>query len=459
MGWYLDKTMLAHLRSRRLRLLYKMRYLLTNIRHLHHLDTSPFSTRPRSFLNIYPSPQSSKRNLLKTYRSKNFSITRAKNLKCENEQELQMFWFYSTSSRETFKAEAPIGVLQNSRTSLRLHLLRLRLGESFIRLSTHINLNYFKQKEFCVLDNRQDVFEKTQRRAQREQSSEETTSSLGSHVQEASLNLSERSPLTSSFARPQLFHISALASRFGEGYSYVANHINSAFSRSPTKQIHMEVSSDEVFSKSRNRTRRIIGNKKAPCQKSEQTQQNTKSIPTSAAEVHHNNESSSWEEGYLHFARHINRYFGAKVADAVEESPSQSQASARMLKSSDSPPQAKSPGLFHMSSLTTRFGENYTCMANHINRYFKGSAEAEDEEMDQESNRGLHGRTATAEKQVSFFDSLLKPSTIPSLVGSYLGMGSNSISDQTTADARIRETTLYKTVSSVVIVWPFLHFQ
>ncbi|XP_056588185.1 calcium-independent phospholipase A2-gamma-like isoform X2 [Triplophysa dalaica] len=376
-----------------------------------------------------------------------------------------MFRFYSTSSRDTFKAEAPIGVLQNNTTSLRLHLLRLRLGQSFIRLSKHINL-YFKQKEVSVLDNSQEVsvrekpFTRTKRRALRGRCLGKNTSFLGSpvHDQEASLNLYEGPPVTSSFSRPQLFHISALATRFGEGYSYVANHINSVCSRNPTKQMHVELSSDDVL-RTKNGKRKIISNKNAPCQKNEQTQQNI-SIPTttSAAWVHNNNESNSWEEGYLHFADHINRYFKAKVADTVEESPRNripaSQTEAQMLKSSlfldrplleraqdSTPPHPKSPGLFHMSSLTTRFGENYTYMANHINRYFNGSATAEEEELD----RGCLEGTGTLEKPVSFFESLLKPSTIPSLVGSCLGMGSNSISDQTTPDKKIQETMLYKT--------------
>lgn len=305
-------------------------------------------------LTLTSPPLSSKRNLLRYKSKKNFSITPSglsgrvtKNIKYVHEVTLQMFRVYSTSSRETFKAEAPIGVLQNSRSSLQLHLLRLRLGESFICLSRHINL-YFKQKEVSVLDNGQQVFiseetfTRTQRRALRGRSSGDARSFIGSpvlQVQEASLNLSQEPPLTQGFARPQLFHISTIATTFGESYSYVASHINSVFSRNPAKEIHVEVSSDDAFRRSRKRLRKIIRNKEAPCQKNEQTQQNI-SMPTqtSAAEVHSNNESSSWEEGYLHFARHINRYFGAKVAYTVEESPRcQSQApqtETEMLKSS-----------------------------------------------------------------------------------------------------------------------------
>ncbi|XP_065142158.1 calcium-independent phospholipase A2-gamma-like [Paramisgurnus dabryanus] len=426
-----------------------MRYLLTNIRHLSHLERSLFSMRlHRSYLSIYSSAQYSRRNLLKPHRSKkrNFSISPirifgpiAKNMKYENEQNLQMFRLYSTSSREEYKAEAPIGVLQNSRTSLRMNLWKMRFGESFSRLSSHINL-YFKPKQDVLIH---EPLTRIRRQVLRD------TRFIGSPVhKQASSNQSGGSTLNSSYPGPQLFHISSLATRFGESYTYVANHINSMFSRSPAKQIHVMASSEDVFKRSRNRKRRIKGNKNALCQDNKQPLQN-QSIPTrtSAAEVHNNNISSSWEEGYLHFARHINRYFGAKVADTAEESQTQvhksSVFSLERTQDLKSPPQPKSPGLFHMSSLTTRFGENYTYMAKHINRYFKGSTATEDEEIHTEYFGSSLECSVTLEKQVSFFECLLKPSAIPSLMGNYLGMSSRS--DQTTAEARIPETMMYKT--------------
>lgn len=375
-------------------------------------------------------------------------------MKYENVLGLQVYRLYSTSSRETFKAEAPIGVYQHSRTIFRLHLLGLRLGESFNRLSRHINL-YFKQKQVSVVDYGQgglmyavqEPLTRTSRRVQRERRTGEFGAFIGTPAIEQVCEASSHQPLTSAYPGLQLFHISSLANRFGESYSYVANHINSVFSRNPAKEIHMEVSSDDGFKRSRSRKRRVIGNK------SVQTQLNI-SIGT-RPEID-NNVSSSWDEGYLHFARHINRYFGAKVADTVEKSP---HTEMNTLKTSVSPDalhkpkdpllQPKSPGLFHMSSLTTRFGENYTYMANHVNRYFKGSAASENEEVDGELNlyRGSHKYTVIQEKPVSFFECLFKPSTIPGFVGSYMGMGSSRHSDQTTTVTRTPEEILDKTVS------------
>ncbi|XP_058620497.1 calcium-independent phospholipase A2-gamma-like isoform X1 [Onychostoma macrolepis] len=450
MAWYLDKTRVTHLGSKRLRLLYKMKYLLTNIRNVSHLVRRPH----RSCQSIICS--SPRRIPLKSHRSKKpirlFGAI-SSNMKYENVLGLQMYRLYSTSSRETFKAEAPIGVYQHSRTTFRLHLLGLRLGESFNRLSRHINL-YFNQKQVSVVDYGQgglmsavqEPLTRTSRRVQRERRTGESRDFIGTPAIEQVCEASSHQPLTSAYPGLQLFHITSLANRFGESYSYVANHINSVFSRNPAKQIHMEVSPDDGLKRSRRRKQRVIGNK------SVQTQLN---ISVGTRPEIDNNVSSSWDEGYLHFARHINRYFGAKVADTVEKS---AHTETNTLKTSVSPDalhkpkdpllQPKSPGLFHMSSLTTRFGENYTYMANHVNRYFKGSAALENEEVDGELNlyRGSHKYTVIQEKPVSFFECLLKPSTIPGFVGSYLGMGSSRHSDQTTTVTRTPEEILDKTV-------------
>lgn len=391
-------------------------------------------------------------------------------MKYKNGSGLQMYHLYSTSSRETFKAEAPIGVNQNSRTTFRLHLIGLRLGESFNRLSQHINL-YFKQKQVSVIDYGQnelisavqEPLTRIHRRVQRERRSGESRDFIGTPSIEQVHQTSSNQHLTSTYPGLQLFHISSLANRFGETYSYVANHINSVFSRNPAKQIHVEASADDGFRRSRSRKRRVMGNTSVLCRETEQAQQNI-SLGT-RPEIDHN-VSSSWEEGYLHFARHINRYFGAKVADTVEESPQLSRTETNILKTSVSLDplnktkdrtsllQPKSPGLFHMSSLSTRFGENYTYMANHINRYFKGSAASENEEVGgelyTERYRGSSEHMASQEKPVPFFECLLKPSTLPGFVGSYLGISSSRRSDHITV-TKTPEEMLDKTVS---LAWP-----
>ncbi|XP_067226735.1 calcium-independent phospholipase A2-gamma-like [Chanodichthys erythropterus] len=433
-----------------------MKYILTNIRNVSHLVRS-----------ICSSPQSSRRIPFKSHRSiKTLRLFGAvsSNMKYKNGSGLQMYHLYSTSSRETFRAEAPIGVNQNSRTTFRLHLIGLRLGESFNRLSRHINL-YFKQKQISVIDYGQNELKsavqepltRIQRRVQRERCSGESRDFIGTPSIEQVHQTSSNQHLTSAYPGLQLFHISSLANRFGETYSYVANHINSVFSRNPAKQIHVEVSPDDGFRRSRSRKRRVMGNKSVLCRETEQAQQNI-SLGT-RPEIDHN-VSSSWEEGYLHFARHINRYFGAKVADTVEESPQFSHTETNILKTSVSLDplnktkdrtsllQPKFPGLFHMSSLTTRFGENYTYMANHINRYFKGSAASENEEVGgelyTERYRDSSEHMASQEKPVPFFECLLKPSTLPGFVGSYLGISSRRRSDHIKTPEEMLDKTVLR---------------
>ncbi|KAK7132118.1 hypothetical protein R3I93_018616 [Phoxinus phoxinus] len=433
-----------------------MKYLLTNISNVSHLVRS-----------IGSSPQSARRIPLKSHRSiktKRLFGAVSRNMKYENGLGLQMYHLYSTSSRETFKATAPIGVYQNSRTTFRLHLLGLRLGESFNRLSQHINL-YFKQKRVSVMDygqielisSVQEPFARTQRRVQRERRSGESRAFIGTPSIEQIHQTSSDQPLTSAYPGLQLFHISSLANRFGETYSYVANHINSVFSRNPAEQIHVEVSPDDGFRRSRSRKRTVMGSKSALCWENEQTQQN---ISLGTRPEIDKNVSSSWEEGYLHFASHINRYFGAKVADNVEESPrvdhqsSKTSVSLDPLNETKDPTsllQPKSPGLFHMSSLATRFGENYTYMANHINLYFNGSAASENEEVGrelytEERDRGSSEDMMSQDKPVPFFECLLKPSTLPGFVGSYLGMGSSRRSSDHTTVTRTPEEMLDKMV-------------
>ncbi|XP_039507873.1 calcium-independent phospholipase A2-gamma-like [Pimephales promelas] len=450
MGWYLNKTQVTYLGSRQL---CKMKYILTNISNVSHLVRS-----------IGSSPQSARRIPLKSHRSiktKRLFGDVSCNMKYENGLGLQKYHLYSTSSRETFKAEAPIGVYQNSRTTFRMHLLGLRLGESFNRLSQHINL-YFKQKQVSVTDygqielisSVQEPFTRTQRRVQRERGSR---AFIGTPSIEQAHQTSSKQALTSAYPGLQLFHISSLANRFGETYSYVANHINSVFSRNPDEQIHVEVSPDDGFRRSRNRKRRVMGNKGVLHWENEQTQQN---ISLGTRPEIDKNVSSSWEEGYLHFASHINRYFGAKVADTVEESPgvdhqlSKTSVSLDPLNKTKHPSslllQPKSPGLFHVSSLATHFGENYTYMANHVNRYFNGSAAVENEEVGrdlhtEEHYRGSSEDMVSQEKPVTFFEYLLKPSTLPGFMGSYLGMGSSRRSDHATV-TRTPEEMLDKMV-------------
>ncbi|XP_027144412.1 calcium-independent phospholipase A2-gamma [Larimichthys crocea] len=160
------------------------------------------------------------------------------------------------------------------------------------------------------------------------------------------------------------------------------------------------------------------------------------------AAVEPNNTSSSWEEGYLHFARHINKYFGAKVTDEVDQDQQRreqvtveknstyktrptSQTQGTTSKLQQEPIRPETGGLFHSSQNFTNFGENHFQMAGHINQYFKGQSGL-DTDIDRNFLTEMDTRSATSEslKTVSFMDCLRHPtSAIPDLLGAYLKLG------------------------------------
>lgn len=343
---------------------------------------------------------------------------------------------YSTSNREVFKPDAPVRVYTDSKANFQMHLMQVKFGASFKHLSQHINM-YFKQKEMSascgagqavVVPALRKPLTGVPKQAQTQNGFEAKEAGEPIRVRYPSINQSEELPLASGYPGLQLFHTSSLVTKFGEGYSYVASHINSVFS----KQVCTEVSSSEGI---RGRTRTIS----QAVAKSQRTNINQnvprETGPTHLAatvDVNNTDVCGSMEEGYLHFARHINRYFGAKVTDNIKELPhQQGKASDKhqlsysadqksCAASQDSLP-LRPKSLFHMSNLTTHFGENYAYMATHINRYFKSTA---DEEMERDLYSGQSG--STLEKPASFFLGLLKPSSIQSLLGTYLGRASSS---------------------------------
>lgn len=330
---------------------------------------------------------------------------------------------YSTSNREVLKPDAPVRVYTDSKANFQMHLMQVNFGASFKHLSQHINM-YFKQKKMSASCGAGQA----QKQAQTQNGFEAKEAGEPIRVQYPSISQPEELPLASGYPGLHLFHTSSLVTKFGEGYSYVASHINSVFA----KQVCTEVSSSEGI---RGRTRTIS----QTVAKSQRTNIN-QNVPRETSPTHlkatvdgnNNDVCGSMEEGYLHFARHINRYFGAKVTDNVKELPhQQGKASDKhplsysvdqksCAASQDSLP-LRPKSLFHMSNLTTHFGENYAYMATHINRYFKSTA---DEEMERDPYSGQSG--STLEKPASFFLGLLNPSSIQSLLGTYLGRPSSS---------------------------------
>lgn len=394
---------------------------------------------------------------------------------------LQVVRFYSSSNRNTFKAEAPIGIFEEAPNSFNLSSLGGRLGQSFHRLSRHINI-YFKRKDVVPLAENASLVVTTpeylgrlQRRSQTQRAARERNISEGKDTMQTLKGKDKQensgiSPSTEENSGLQLFHISSLASTFGESYSYVANHINSVFSRGLTKVQMQENLENMSSTRGTNRRQKRRDMQNTIIINSKEAEMSLVKSVTDQPTMEPNNISSSWEEGYLHFARHINKYFGAKVAEVdqdhrrIEQRPEEKNSTYKKQISTQSTSQTQGAvsrlkhektiipetgGLFHSSHNTTNFGENYFQMAGHINQYFKGHSGL-DEDIDRNPLLEMDPETVTSErmKTVSLMDCLLHPTiAIPELLGAYLKLGPLNQTGKPKPVMTSREAILNKKVS------------
>lgn len=458
MGRYLSTTSCSSSVNKSLRSYCKIRYLMILLRKYPRLAKAPLCLDIHR--NSLPSPSHpsrfTRKSAINILNHSNTSSTSYHFLRdyTKEVKHLQFVHFYSSSSRNTFKAEAPIGILEEAKSSFNLSSVGGRLGQSFGQLSRHINI-YFKRKDVVPLDENAclvvttpDYLGRSQRhslsqRAAREQKISEGKDKTQTMKCKDKQEISGRTPPTQGNSGLQVFHISSLATTFGESYSYVANHINSVFSRGFAKVPMRENLGTMPFPRMAHgrQKRRKIQNT-VNCKEAEKS--NVKSGADQEA-VEANNISSSWEDGFLHFARHINKYFGAKVTDKVDQeqhrreqlpvgknstyknhfptqSTSQTQGATSHSKQEE-PITPETRGLFHSSHNTTNFGENYFQTASHINQYFRGQSEF-DEDVDRNLLTEMDAGSATSEKTVSFMDCLRHPtSAIPDLLGAYLKLG------------------------------------
>ncbi|XP_030277837.1 calcium-independent phospholipase A2-gamma-like [Sparus aurata] len=442
MGRYLSANLCSSSVNKTLRSYCKIRYLMSLLRKYPRLGKAPlcldlhrnsllspphssrFTRKPKSFNNVDTNST-----------SYHFQRVFSKEVKHP-----QFVRFYSSSNRNTFKAEAPIGIFEEAQSGVNLSSLGGRLGQSFNRWSRHINV-YFKRQDVaplaenvCLVVTTPDYLGRSQRRSQSQRAARERKITEGKDMTETSKDRQESSRTSATAqgaSKLQLFHISTLATTFGESYSYVANHINSVFSRGSSKAQMLE--NLETMPSSSGTNRRHVRRKLQNTKEAEMPQ--VKSAAVEADTI-----SSSWEEGYLHFARHINKYFGAKVTDDIDQnrhrgenntsykihlstqSTSQTQGAISQLKHKE-PLTPENGGLFHSSCNTTNFGENYFQTAGHINQYFKGQS-GSDEDTDRNFFIEVDAGPATSEKTVSFMDYLRRPtSAIPDMLGAFLNLG------------------------------------
>ncbi|XP_033825589.2 calcium-independent phospholipase A2-gamma-like isoform X1 [Periophthalmus magnuspinnatus] len=319
--------------------------------------------------------------------------------------------FYSTSSsRDEFKVEAPVGILEETRENSQLSRLGGRLGQSFNQLSTHINM-YFKRKNTSTIppDKSANTLQCNTSTPRPLQTGQECNLPQNkATLQTCNDNETIPSPSHKNLG-VQLFHPNYLATRFGESYSYVAKHINLVFTRGNAKG--KEQDHFDMHSRSEQVNTRKIKNVSSDAAQGNQKSTNIQN-PT----------SDNWEEGYAMFASHINRYFGAVITDKKKSMEHTLQQTSKELPNKPNQLFESKDGmdsLFHSSYSATHFGENHLQMANHINQYFKEESLEEYDPNEREVDPDLINSGQM--KAISFMDCLLHPSSaIPDLLNTYL---------------------------------------
>ncbi|XP_046895885.1 calcium-independent phospholipase A2-gamma-like isoform X3 [Hypomesus transpacificus] len=445
MGRYLNPSLcVSPLGGRTIRLYCKLRYIITILRTLPHLAKTPLS-QDISANSLLSSPlhiSAIRRGAPKTSRLKHRYLGIAPGHLFRNGsrgiQHTQALRYCSTSGRGAVKAEAPIGVYEESQTAFQLKRVS--------RAQRRVQSNRVARERSLMEDR---------------DSTQITMCEESQRPSESSTEMGTKGQIYSGL---QLFHPSSLATRFGESYTYVAHHINSMFSKGPALDVQMQETQNNLASHRgstrRQRMRISMRSHNENMKGTEHAQLETSAAPVLTSTVDSDDVPSNWDEGYLHFSKHINRYFGAKVSDETEPKPQQrehtgvnrvpSRLTYQQQFSTHADPgnrtvplepkqkehvlRPQSPGLFHASSISTSFGESYAQMANHVNQYFKGQGalKEEQEEGYRQQDEEMETKSAASQKQkaVSFMDCFRQPSSaIPYMLGGYL----NKTAQTTTA--------------------------
>lgn len=386
MSFYFSACLCSSAANKTLRSFCKIRYLMLLLRRGPRLPEASLSLRmhrtsPPAFSHC-------------------FSFTRKSGVRSLNcTDRIRFVRFYSSSGRDAVKAEAPVGIMEEAESNPTT--VGGRLGQSYSRLSEHINY-YFQRKDITPAGS-----VTREQKLPREDKEECEISGTASSSQ-GNPNL-------------QLFHINSLATAFGESYIYVANHINSTFSRG-FPQVPAEEKAGEVPSPTRPPRRLKMRKPQHSIANSEGLERGQVKLGGNQGTVRANSPSGSWEEGYRHFARHINRYFGAKVAVEQDQPAGGRLPDTTLPRKQEEAIAAPPRGLFHHSRHATDFGENYLQTAGHINQYFKSQSETDED--DGRSLMETQMGTSSLKCQVSFMDCLRHPiSAIPDLLATYFSMG------------------------------------
>ncbi|XP_061703196.1 uncharacterized protein LOC133515011 [Syngnathoides biaculeatus] len=315
---------------------------------------------------------------------------------------LQNVRCYLASSRGAFRAQTPAGTIEPPPNCF----AESSRGQSVHRWSRQVNPSSRKKGTASRAENAPEHSGRTRRRSPSRQTSGHKPGSEAKAVQStADLQPEDSGLAIQANSGPQLFHISSLATRFGESYNYVAGHVNSVFSLGSAG-----VRVPEKGGSAHGRAKRKMQSNHAARPKDAETSPFESSVERAAAEA---NFHKSLEETYRHFARHVNSYFGAEVTDdAPSPSPSPAQVGATPHGRG---PVAPETGLFHGSRNTTHFGENHLQMSRHINQYFKAASAGEDPKEE------FGFAAADGQEAISVLDCFHHPARfIPDLLGPLL---------------------------------------
>nr|XP_057907514.1 calcium-independent phospholipase A2-gamma-like [Doryrhamphus excisus]XP_057907515.1 calcium-independent phospholipase A2-gamma-like [Doryrhamphus excisus] len=326
---------------------------------------------------------------------------------------LQIARCNSSSNRDAIKAEAPIGIIEVAQNNCELTSVGGRLGQSFNRLARHINI-YFKKKDTGLRAENVNVVRTPAYIGRKQRQSLQATGKVTMSGSK-DLNVLLKDKKEDLGLAVQLFHISSLATRFGESYNYVASHINSVFSKDFAK-VQIPTKEDAKCPNKRQTRRKIHINCIRNSTESEKSQLKP-SVDHSTVEADHSN---NWEDSYRHFARHINKYFGAKVTD---DASLRNQTEPTTQSTSQKPIITPESGLFHSGHNSTDFGDNHSQMSNHINRYFKRGGTLDDTNL----QKSMNSLTVDRNQAVALMDCFRHPTrAIPDLLGAYLNRVASS---------------------------------
>ncbi|XP_027875525.1 calcium-independent phospholipase A2-gamma-like isoform X1 [Xiphophorus couchianus] len=257
---------------------------------------------------------------------------------------LRYLCFYSFTNKEAFKTKAPVGIF--NAPVLKSH-----------PLSRHFNIYLKRSHVVGFAENGSFVatvpeyqYQSQKRRFSQWSAATQKKPGGSSPAQSSKSKEKQKEPETVASSDDKseldLFHISSLATVFGETFDYVAKHVNSVFSLDETGQ-KKDLSS---------MSRRVKKKKKIP--DSGEKPQVKQHIQQTTME--HQNDPNTSEELFPHTAEHINKYFGA--SDDVDEAHSDKEL-----------PVSTKP-----TSKAASLEDSYSQTSTHINQYFRSQSEQKD---------------------------------------------------------------------------------